>query len=732
MYEFFTFMRMNSDIKKARRTVLISLLTATVVLLFLMLFYVTPLYRVLHHSMTDAQWRLFHQPELADSNIVIIAIDDKSMERFNSHFRVSFPWPRQFYSIVVDYFAQAGARAIVFDVMFATDEIVRQDLGYSTDGELARAMKSAGNVSLAAGVSEKSGTPASYFQRFSVAQPPLPESLGKPFGSLFEPPIPVFAQSAAGIGVINFTTDEDGLCRRLPLLFASDSLILPGLALSAFLIGEKESILDNIPADRKIHLSKTDKNVTLDKNGTFPIYWYGPGGPGGVFRYDSYFAVFQSAVQVMQGQAPAIPFDKYKDKYLIICVTAVGEFDMKPTPFTAIAPYPGGEIHATLLSNLTQNHRFGKLPYIWALLFTFLAMFLLSWLFLSKSLFQGVLAALLLLAGAFFVNFYLFYFYHLGMDILTIAVGIVLASTSASMYRVLFEGQAKRQIRNIFTRYLDDDVINLLMEDPDRIDLEGSELVGTVFFTDLQNFTTYSEDKSPKEVIRVLNRYFSIITGAVLKHGGLLDKYTGDGIMALFGAPLPRQDHAKSACEVVLEFRKHSINELIPTERGEIATRIGISSGPFVVGNLGSEQRMDYTAIGDTVNLAARLEGINKSYGTTNILSEFAWEFVKNDYYFRELDLIRVKGRSHPIRVFTLVDRYENMRKDMLHIESLFRKALEIYRQRDWDAAIAAFQKVLEYAPDDKPSRSFIERCELLREHPMLIDEDGVFTFKTK
>ncbi|HDR05216.1 MAG TPA: CHASE2 domain-containing protein [Candidatus Marinimicrobia bacterium] len=723
---------MKKNLKNLHKTQMISFLVALAVLLLLLLLYITPLYRGLHNSLSDTQWRLFHQPELADSNVVILAVDDKSMELFNSRFRVSFPWPRQFYSIVVDYLARAGARSIVFDIMFATDEIVRQDLGYSTDGDFARSMQGAGNVSLATGVSDKPGDLAPWVYRYNIFRNLLPLGFTQPFGSLFEAPIPLFAQSAAGIGVINFTTDEDGLCRRLPLAFASDSLILPGLALSAFLLGENQSISAFDEKKQKIHFSHGQKSLTLDRDGTFPIYWYGPGGPGGVFRYDSYYAVFQSAVQVMQGQAPAIPFSRYKDKHVIVCVTAVGEFDMKPTPFTAISPYPGGEIHATLLSNLTQGHRFGKVPVLWVVILSFFVMFLLSWLFLSKSLFQGVLAALLILLGAILANIYLFYYQHLGLDILFFAGGVLLASTSASMYRVLFEGQAKRQIRNIFTRYLDDDVIKLLMEDPDRIDLEGSELVGTVFFTDLQNFTTYSEDKSPKEVIRVLNRYFSIITGAVLKHSGLLDKYTGDGIMAIFGAPLPRVDHAKSACEVVLEFRKHNINELIPTERGEIATRIGISSGPFVVGNLGSATRMDYTAIGDTVNLAARLEGINKSYGTTNILSEFAWEFVKNDYYFRELDLIRVKGRSHPIRVFTLVDRYENMRKDMLHVENLFRKAIEIYRQRDWAGAIRAFQEVLEYYPDDKPSQSFIERCELLKEHPLLVDDDGVFTFKTK
>ncbi len=337
-----------------------------------------------------------------------------------------------------------------------------------------------------------------------------------------------------------------------------------------------------------------------------------------------------------------------------------------------------------------------------------------------------------LTATPFALSFYLFKYQMVQVNFIFPVLSALFTSMASAVYKTLTEGQKKRQIKAIFSRYLHEDVIDLLMQDPERVDLEGTELVATVLFTDLQGFSTFAEDKTPRTLIAVLNRYFETVTGIVLDQGGMLDKYTGDGIMAIFGAPLPKENHARAACETILEFRDKGVNDLISTEGTKILTRIGISSGPIVVGNLGSSRNMNFTAIGDTVNLSARLEGVNKAYGTTNIMSEFTWEFVKDDYYFRELDFIRVKGKNRPIRVFTLIDRKEAMTPETLAIEERFQTAMEAYRVRDWDKAIALFKAVLDQNPADPPSEAYIERCQLLKTHPELVDEQGVFTFKTK
>lgn len=363
---------------------------------------------------------------------------------------------------------------------------------------------------------------------------------------------------------------------------------------------------------------------------------------------------------------------------------------------------------------------------------TLTLMVLLGYVYITRSIGAALALSAVLASAPFALSFYLFKYHMVQMNFIFPVLSVLFTSMASAVYKTLTEGQKKRQIKAIFSRYLHEDVIDLLMKDPERVDLEGTELVATVLFTDLQGFTTFAEDKTPRTLITVLNRYFETVTGIVLDQGGMLDKYTGDGIMAIFGAPLPKEGHAKAACETILEFRDKGVNDLISTEGTKILTRIGISSGPIVVGNLGSSRNMDFTAIGDTVNLSARLEGVNKAYGTTNIMSEFTWEFVKDDYCFRELDYIRVKGKNKPIRVFTLIDRKDAMTPETLAIEERFQAAMEAYRARDWDGAIALFRDVLALNPEDPPSEAYIERCQLLKTHPELVDEQGVFTFKTK
>jgi adenylate cyclase len=302
----------------------------------------------------------------------------------------------------------------------------------------------------------------------------------------------------------------------------------------------------------------------------------------------------------------------------------------------------------------------------------------------------------------------------------------------AAPYRVLTEDRARRQLRHVFSRYLADDVINILIQDPERVDLEGAEIEGTVLFTDLQGFTTFAEERSPKEVIGILNRYFDTLTSIILDAGGLVDKYTGDGVMAVFGAPLPREDHARLACEAVLAMRERNINGLIPAPGGDIITRVGVSSGPMIVGNLGTERKMDYTAVGDTVNLSARLEGVNKTYGTINMFSEFTVRPVIREYLFREVDIIRVKGKRRPIRVYTLLGRMGSFSPWQMETEDLFQDGRELYGRRDWSGAEQVFAEVLRRNPQDGPAHAFLVRCRHLQRHPELVDEQGVFTFTVK
>ncbi|MBU1167938.1 MAG: CHASE2 domain-containing protein [Proteobacteria bacterium] len=711
---------------------IVALIIGITVVLALSLFSHSTLYKRFTYSAEDFRWNYCVQKDLADKNMVIVAIDDYAIKEFSEKFNYPWPWPRQFYGIILDYFKQAQARSVVFDILFSQSEVGRLDIdGTVSEQAFADAMKSYGRAVLGENLSDdlnpNNQSRPSQELMFEHAEK-MPAREYRSVESL----IPSFSQSSAAIGVVNFHSDEDGVCRRMPLVFKVNGTYRPQLSLAAYLVAADDALVSY--DEKKRELVTRKKRFHLDKNGYYPIYWYGEGGgQGGVYRYDSFYNVFISATQVMSGENPVIPLTDFKDKNILICATASGLMDLKATPFSSTdAPYPGGEIHTTLFDNLLNDRSIKEDSDIWVILGSLVCMILLGYMFLTRSLGLSLGLALVLCVFAVGTSFYLFGNHMIHVDFIFPVFAVFLTSASSAMYKMLTEGQKKRQIRSIFSRYLHEDVINLLMENPDRVDLEGTELVGTVLFTDLQGFTTFAEDKSPQTLIDVLNRYFETVTNIVLDQKGMLDKYTGDGIMAIFGAPIAREGHAKSACEVILAFRDNGVNDLISSEGPKILTRIGISTGPIVVGNLGSKRRMDFTAIGDTVNLSARLEGVNKAYGTTNIMSEFTWEFVKDDYYFRELDFIRVKGKNKPIRVFTLVDRKEAMTKEALGIEEQFLTAIACYRKRKWEDAIALFEKVLELNPGDPPSISYIERCKLLQTNPDLVDEHGVFTFKTK
>ncbi len=716
--------------KSNHRSFIITVGIAFVVFIFISLFSLTDIYRGMNNAITDFKWRTISGCNEADSSFMVIAIDDASISYFADRYNIPWPWPRQFYGIVLNYLNEAGAGTVVFDMHFTEADQQRLELSAeASDRDFGAAVAAYPHVVMGAmltdslyGRGDFAGLGRLDFQDHEAIF--LPRYNGIRF------PIPVISHGLERIGTTHFITDSDGICRRLPLIVRVGDRFYSQLGFSAYLESEADSPVAYNKRNNELITLKS--RIPLDKNGNFPIFWYGPGGESGVYRYDSFHAVFLSALQHQTGQPTIIPPDSYAGKNIMICATAGGLLDLKPTPFTAVAPYPGGEIHLTIWNNLTHGHFLNTISLPWIQVITLLFIVGLSFIILNRKFSQSVFLAVMGALIFFAISLLLFRFARTEMDALFPFLGILLTTGSAAMYRTLTEGRAKRQIQTMFSRYLSSDVINLLMENPDRVDLEGSEVTGTVLFTDLQGFTTFSEEKSPREVIKVLNTYFETISSIVLDYGGLLDKYTGDGIMAIFGAPIPSSNHARAACEVILKFRDMKVNDLIPLPSGKILTRIGISSGPMVVGNLGSARRMDYTAVGDTVNLSARLEGVNKSYGTTNIMSEFTWEFVKDDYIFRELDYIRVKGKQLPIRVFTLIGRKNEVSTAQMDIENMFIEAMKYYRKRDWKTAIHAFENILKKDPEDKPAAAFVERCHLLRKNPDLVDNDGVFTFKTK
>jgi adenylate cyclase len=286
-------------------------------------------------------------------------------------------------------------------------------------------------------------------------------------------------------------------------------------------------------------------------------------------------------------------------------------------------------------------------------------------------------------------------------------------------------------MRKIFTRYLHPDIIETLIQHPDQIEMGGEEIEATIMFSDIYNFTTYSEGKHPKELVKDLNEYFNYITNTILEHNGLLDKYTGDGLMAVFGAPIPRKDHAYLACKTALLHksfaRKQRDNR--PSSVFHINTRLGINTGSIVAGNIGSEKRMDYTAIGDAVNLSARLEGVNKIFKTQIIISNTTYEFVKDDFICRELDYLKVKGKNEPTRIYELLDFKDKLSEYGWIAE--YHSALDLYRKGEFARAKEAFDALYNSDLKDYPSQTMSERCGYLIANPPQ-NWDGILVLNIK
>lgn len=319
-------------------------------------------------------------------------------------------------------------------------------------------------------------------------------------------------------------------------------------------------------------------------------------------------------------------------------------------------------------------------------------------------------------------------------------ITIIFTYMGIMVYRFLTEEKEKRFIRGAFAQYLAPSVIEQLTNNPEFLKLGGEKKVLTAFFSDVAGFSTISEKLSPDELVNLLNEYLTEMTDIVLEHSGTVDKFEGDAIIAFFGAPVPYDDHALRACLVSIDMQK-SLAKLRekwskephwPKIVHSMQMRIGLNTGPMVVGNMGSKTRMDYTMMGDSVNLAARLEGANKQYGTLNMISEHTYKDVKGSVEVRELDLIRVVGKTEPVRVFELLDRKGKVPHEMEKAYKVYAEGLELYREKKWDAAIVKFGETISLKQDDEPSKRYIVRCEEFKENPPPADWDGVFSMTTK
>ena len=328
-----------------------------------------------------------------------------------------------------------------------------------------------------------------------------------------------------------------------------------------------------------------------------------------------------------------------------------------------------------------------------------------------------------------------FFFTSIWVDQLGYSLAMLLPSIAIASVKFMREESQKQFIKNAFSHYLAPGVIDEIIDNPESLELGGEEREITIFFSDVASFSTISEKLTPKELVNLLNEYLSEMTDIILKHGGTVDKYEGDAVMAFFGAPHPFEDHALRACLAAIEQKKR-LREMQENWRklgkDELKVRMGMNTGKAVVGNMGSRTRMDYTAMGAAVNLASRLEGANKFYSTHAMVSEATYQQVKEKVEARRLDIIRVIGKSEPIKIYELLGYKGSLPGYMYDMLGHYYEGLDLFEKRQWKRARSAFQEALKIVEDDGPGLTYIKRCEDYMKKPPSSKWDGVYSLKSK
>ncbi len=528
--------------------------------------------------------------------IIIAAIDDESLERIGQ-----WPWPRGIFARALSIMNNDSPAAVGIDVVFPDASRV----GSADDRELSAALNS-----------------LSYPVVMPVeASPLILKSDGSAVADDLISPLPDF--SGAGsvtLGHVNLIMDADGVVRKFPEK-----------------VGDFSSFSSEIA--QKSGLSEKSGQ---DSGITRIVY---SGAPGTIRRIP-FWRILEDPTVDLTG------------KIVLIGATSPDLHDEKLTPMSRGAEMPGVEIQANMVNMLLKNYSIAPVSrniiFFWILLASLVPI---SFLIFSKK----IITAISGIASFLFINLVILmilFEYGMQANLFHIMAAVILATGSGFLYRHEIAEKDRREIKNLFSKYVSGDVLSEILKDPGSVSLGGEEKEITVFFSDIRGFTSLSEKTAPKEIVRILNRYFTIMTDEVLKNGGVLDKYIGDAIMAFWGAPIGNPDQAddalKASIGMVEELKK--LNEELRTSGDqEIRIGIGLYTGPAIVGNIGSHLRFDYTAIGDTVNIASRLEGLNKEYATSIIIGETTKNRLKGDYRFRFLGAVAVKGRKEPLNIYTVL-----------------------------------------------------------------------------
>lgn len=697
--------------KKIKKRLLTSFLIGFISSTFLTLMY---LYMPQSFQSLDSRLRdflfLVRGAKTSTAPIVIVDIDEKSLRELGQ-----FPWERNLIATILQKASDANALMVGLDVSFVEEDkrspsffakrfnvagdfpnydkklahTISQTptiLGYAFDFSSLHVNKKPPNI------------PAIFIEKGLPKKSYLPHAKGVLSN------IPLLQEAAYSSGFFNSMPDNLGVVRSIPLLAKYDMEIFPSLVFEMYRIAtDNQSVTINYSGDGVDSIGLKETNIRTDRHGRIYIN----------YKAAKYAYPYISASDIIQDK---IDMGILKDKFLFLGTSAVGLLDLRSTPFDNTMP--GVEIHANALDNLLnqdylQEPMFAEviniliiimLSFFIAIIFSYLSPFLLvvSFLFVMMAVFGG---------------YYYFTFYqYLILNVLYPLLSIVICTLFVLATSYFLEQRQKESIKNSFAKKVSKNVMEDLLE-LDTVELlSGQEKEISIFFSDIRRFSTFAEKLPPKTLIKLLNAYMSPMSDFIIAHKGTIDKFIGDSIMAYWNAPQDIKDHADEAVKSALEqiAYKEELNKNLYNEFGmRIDFGIGINTGPAIVGEMGSSDRSDYTVVGNSVNLASRLEGLCPTYGVNLIFSSFTKEKLKQKYTILKLDTIRAKGIEMPVDIFTIMEPSE---KNLLFIEE-FERGFELYRKSYFAEALEVFSG-LKSSKMAKLKELHMQRCQEYIKNP--------------
>jgi len=605
------------------------------------------------------------------------------------------------------------------------------------DASFARAIENSGRVVQTVFFSTQTGNARSwpagvnspFFQPENFGSLLDNFDIGEGTGAQF--PIPEIRDAAAALGSITGKPDSDGIIRRLKPFTLFDGKAVPEFSFASLIVsGTGQQISYN---KKKSSLEWEGFSIPVDKNGEALLRYRGD-----INSYIIYNAsdILKSAEAFERGERPLLSPENFIDAYIFVGFYAPGLFDIFSTPINSV--YPGIGCHITMLDNLLKGDFIRE-----------------SSLALNLIVLLAVIGATVLLTmysgrikisvgGIILITFVIVVFsfgvYHWGglwFPMITFLAGTLASFITVTLYNYATEGSQKRFIKSAFSQYLSPKVVDQIILDPSQLKLGGEKREMTAIFTDIRSFSTISEALGdPEKLVGLLNFYLTRMSNIVLDHQGTIDKYEGDAIIAFFGAPVRLSNHASLACKAVIAMKKAEaeinrdalaqglitpkVTEALASigmikssdDPNPIFTRLGVNTGDMVVGNMGTPNKMDYTIMGNAVNLAARLEGVNKQYHTGGILiSEYTRQYIGDEFVLRPLSRVRVVGVNTPLRLYELLDTASSAPPELLEMVKIWEHGFAFYENRDFPAAQKVFQEVYQKNSADLAAKMYYERC---------------------